>query len=77
MHYFCSYVPSAFLECYIPEWFHGLLEREEAELRLGMTCRDGTFLVRERRAKPGWFALSVWCPDGIIHVPIGKHRSRF
>ena len=48
------------------------MEREEAEQILNMTCRDGTFLVRERRAKPGWFALSVWCPDGIVHVPLGE-----
>lgn len=72
-----GYVPSAFLECFIPHWFHGLMEREEAEQILNMTCRDGTFLVRERRNKPGWFALSVWCPDGIVHVPLEYVDEKF
>ena len=73
---FSRYAPSAFLECFIPHWFHGLMGRVESEQTLNMTCRDGTFLVRERRTKPGWFALSVWCPDGTVHVPLGR-RSFF
>ena len=60
------------LECYIPEWFHGRFDRVEAEQALNKPCRDGTFLVRERPSRPGMFALSVWCPDGVVHVPLGN-----
>jgi hypothetical protein len=66
------YVPGYVLDCYIPQWFHGCLEREETERLLNKICRDGTFLVRERLTKLGTYALSVWCPDQVVHVPLGN-----
>ncbi|KAL4217307.1 hypothetical protein ACF0H5_023758 [Mactra antiquata] len=65
-----GYVPGYVLDCYIPQWFHGQIEREEAERVLNKTCRDGTFLIRERTTKLGMYALSVWCPDQVVHVPL-------
>ena len=66
-------MPSFALECYIPQWFHGRIDRDEAERRLRKNMRDGTFLVKERLSKLGTYALSVWVPEGnIVHVPLGK-----
>jgi hypothetical protein len=70
--YYDRYVPGYVLDCYIPQWFHGRVDREEAERMLNKTCRDGTFLLRERVTKQGSYALSVWCPDQVVHVPLGK-----
>ncbi|XP_045177469.2 uncharacterized protein LOC123537756 [Mercenaria mercenaria] len=72
-----GFVPGYVLDCYIPQWFHGCLEREEAERMLNKTCRDGTFLVRERLTKPGTYALSVWCPDQVVHVPLVFDHGQF
>jgi hypothetical protein len=39
-------------------WFHGNISREEAEVVLA-GCDSGAFVVRESRAKPGAYSLSV------------------
>jgi len=69
------YVPGYLLECFIPQWFHGRINRDEAKCLLNKCSRDGTFLVKERSTEPGTYALSVWTPDSkIIHVPLGLYK---
>ncbi|XP_052813150.1 uncharacterized protein LOC128240533 [Mya arenaria] len=72
-----GYVPGSILECFIPQWFHGRIDRDEASILLNKNSRDGTFLVKERSTKPGTYALSVWSPDmKIIHVPLAYHEGK-
>ncbi|KAH3826832.1 uncharacterized protein LOC127881359 isoform X2 [Dreissena polymorpha] len=72
-----GYAPGCYLECFIPPWFHGRIDREKATHLLNKCNRDGTFLVKERLNNPGCYALSVWNPDfSITHVPLSYHKGK-
>lgn len=51
-------------------WFHGHMSGKQAETLLMDKGKNGSFLVRESRSKPGDFVLSVRCGDKIIHIMI-------
>jgi len=50
-------------------WFHGHLSGKEAE-KLLVRGKDGTFLVRESRSKPGDYVLSVKTDEKVTHFMI-------
>eukprot|EP00049_Salpingoeca_infusionum_P004898 m.85370 g.85370 ORF g.85370 m.85370 type:complete len:1335 (-) comp12778_c0_seq2:452-4456(-) len=64
-------------------WYHGLISREEAESRLGVTGRVGAYLVRlrtvkgEQGAQRNTFALSVLtqAPSTFKHHLLTEHRD--
>lgn len=47
----------------------------QAEGLLHDKGKNGSFLVRESRSKPGDFVLSVRCEDKIIHIMIHRDVS--
>ncbi|XP_072027836.1 tyrosine-protein kinase SYK-like [Amphiura filiformis] len=53
-------------------WFHGILDREEAEQRIIKSgLQEGKFLVRERK-EVGSFALSLCFQNSVYHYRIDK-----
>jgi hypothetical protein len=49
-------------------WFHGNISREEAERRLQRCgCVNGLYLIRERRAPPGTYAMGLCYNGGVVH----------
>ncbi|KAM7311317.1 tyrosine-protein phosphatase non-receptor type 11-like isoform X4 [Ixodes scapularis] len=48
-------------------WFHGPLVAKEAEKLLMEKGKNGSFLVRESRSKPGDYVLSVRTEDKVTH----------
>lgn len=48
-------------------WFHGPLVAKEAERLLLEKGKNGSFLVRESRSKPGDYVLSVRTEDKVTH----------
>ncbi|KXJ04914.1 Tyrosine-protein kinase SYK, partial [Exaiptasia diaphana] len=49
-------------------WFHGNISREEAERRLQRCgCTNGLFLIRERKAPPGTFAMGLCYNGSVVH----------
>nr|XP_039250080.1 tyrosine-protein phosphatase non-receptor type 11-like [Styela clava] len=57
-------------------WFHGHMSGKQAETLLTDKGKNGSFLVRESRSKPGDFVLSVRCEDKIIHIMIRHGADR-
>ena len=51
-------------------WFHGHISGKEAEKFLTERGKNGSYLVRESRSKPGDFVLSVRTEDRVTHVMI-------
>lgn len=51
-------------------WFHGQMTGKEAEQFLMEKAKNGGYLVRESRSKPGDFVLSVRTDDKVTHVMI-------
>ncbi|XP_054153029.1 ras GTPase-activating protein 1-like [Oppia nitens] len=62
-------------------WFHGLIDRREAEARLVAAAVDGAFLVRESRSRPSahrWFVLSFRSrASGINHFRVQHFCGHF
>lgn len=52
------------------EWYHGRLDRYQAEERLWAASRLGSYLVRESDRKPGSYVLSYLGRTGINHFRI-------
>lgn len=57
-------------------WFHGHMSGRQAENLLQEKGKNGSFLVRESRSKPGDFVLSVRCEDKIIHIMIHRDEDK-
>ncbi|CAH3121816.1 unnamed protein product, partial [Porites lobata] len=51
-------------------WFHGHISGEEAETMMLEKGKNGSFLVRQSRSKPGDFVLTVRLEDKITHIMI-------
>lgn len=52
------------------QWYHGRLDRFQAEERLWAAARLGSYLVRESDRKPGSYVLSYLGRTGINHFRI-------
>lgn len=52
------------------EWYHGRLDRYQAEERLWSASKLGSYLVRESDRKPGSYVLSYLGRTGINHFRI-------
>jgi hypothetical protein len=53
-------------------WYHGGLDRKNAEMRIQRYKRDGTYIVRDNTRNPGEYSLSLWHDGGTRHLRIRK-----
>ena len=51
-------------------WYHGKLDRQEAEKRLVTYGKPGSYLVRESERMPGNYSLDFYGQTGINHFRI-------
>lgn len=58
-------------------WFHGPLVAKEAERLLLEKGKNGSFLVRESRSKPGDYVLSVRTEDKVTHFIVRCQEGKF
>ncbi|XP_064459255.1 tyrosine-protein phosphatase non-receptor type 11-like isoform X3 [Ornithodoros turicata] len=58
-------------------WFHGPLLAKEAEKLLMEKGKNGSFLVRESRSKPGDYVLSVRTEDKVTHFIVRCQDGKF
>ncbi|XP_075540204.1 tyrosine-protein phosphatase non-receptor type 11-like isoform X3 [Dermacentor variabilis] len=58
-------------------WFHGPLVAKEAEKLLLEKGKNGSFLVRESRSKPGDYVLSVRTEDKVTHFIVRCQEGKF
>lgn len=58
-------------------WFHGPLVAKEAEKLLMEKGKNGSFLVRESRSKPGDYVLSVRTEDKVTHFIVRCQEGKF
>lgn len=58
-------------------WFHGPLVAKEAEKLLLEKGKNGSFLVRESRSKPGDYVLSVRTEDKVTHFIVRCQDGKF
>lgn len=61
----------------IHRWFHGPLSGRDAEKMLSEKGKAGSFLVRESQSQPGNYVLSVKGEEGIKHIHIRFHVSKY
>ncbi|KAL9987198.1 hypothetical protein ACROYT_G001462 [Oculina patagonica] len=52
------------------QWYHGKLDRTDAEKRLMDNGKVGSYLVRESDRKPGTYSLSYFGRNGISHFRV-------
>lgn len=64
-NYFSLNFPCVFLR-----WFHGKLDRADAEKRLTNIGQVGSYLVRESDRRPGTYSLSYLGRNGISHFRV-------
>lgn len=51
-------------------WYHGKLDRQEAEIRINEGGKCGSYLVRESERKPGNYSLDFFGATGLSHFRI-------
>ena len=56
--------------CVFLRWFHGKLDRADAEKRLTNIGQVGSYLVRESDRRPGTYSLSYLGRNGISHFRV-------
>ncbi|KAI2798595.1 protein tyrosine phosphatase, non-receptor type 11, partial [Blomia tropicalis] len=58
-------------------WFHGPLSAQDAEKLILDKGKNGSFLVRQSRSKPGDYAISVRTDDKVTHVMIRCTEGKY
>lgn len=58
-------------------WFHGKLDRTEAEMRLSEILTPGAYLVRQSVNSPDTYSISFISSQGIIHFRILFHTGSY
>ncbi|XP_028172137.1 tyrosine-protein phosphatase corkscrew-like [Ostrinia furnacalis] len=61
----------------LKKWFHGIMSAKEAEHLIMEKGKNGSFLVRESRAHPGEFVLSVRVRGRVSHVMIRRQHNKY
>ncbi|KAL0902726.1 hypothetical protein ABMA27_000535 [Loxostege sticticalis] len=61
----------------LKKWFHGIMSAKEAEHLIMEKGKNGSFLVRESRAHPGEYVLSVRVRGRVSHVMIRRQHNKY
>ena len=61
---------TCFLKLFLCRWFHGEISAPQAEQKLLLQKKKGTFLVRFSARDPGCYAISAISGEGVKHYRV-------